>query len=299
MPRRAGLFPALVLAISTAAAAPQDGALGALLPADGAVPGWSRDGAPQAYEGEDLYAYINGGAEIYQEYGFRRVIVQDYGDAADRSVSLEIFEMASPAAAFGMFTFKRSGGGRPLGLGNGAELEAYYLNFWKGRFLVTLTGFDETAATLEGLAALAGAVDASLRDSAAPPALVAALPEDGLAPGSVKYVRGLIGLNNIYAFGTARGLAFAEAVRGLYGNGAGLVVLEYAAAGARVSAGRDLGAYLQGSDTFASESCDEEGVRVFRDGKGRRLALSGSGSRLLVGIGPDAGAVLDLVRRAR
>ena len=51
------------------------------LPADNAAAGWAKDGAPQEFEGEDLYTYIDGGAEIYQEYGFRRVIVQDYEDA--------------------------------------------------------------------------------------------------------------------------------------------------------------------------------------------------------------------------
>ena len=119
-------------------------------------PGWSRDGAPQEFVGEDLYTYIDGGAEIYQEYGFRRMVVQDYRSPAGKSVSLEIFEMETPAAAYGMFTFKRSGQGRIVPLGSGTELEDYYLNFWKGRFLVTLTGFDATTPTIDGLLAVAG-----------------------------------------------------------------------------------------------------------------------------------------------
>ncbi|MCK7482485.1 MAG: hypothetical protein M0C28_39200 [Candidatus Moduliflexus flocculans] len=55
--------------------------LRAYLPSDGAAPGWTQDGEPQEFEGEDLYTYIDGGAEIYQEYGFRRVVVQDYRNA--------------------------------------------------------------------------------------------------------------------------------------------------------------------------------------------------------------------------
>jgi len=39
---------------------------------------WTPDRDPRLYEGEDLFAFINGGAEIYHEYGFERVIVQEY-----------------------------------------------------------------------------------------------------------------------------------------------------------------------------------------------------------------------------
>jgi hypothetical protein len=123
---------AVVLAASALSASRFAGPLREYLPADGAAPGWARDGEPQEFEGEDLYSYIDGGAEIYQEYGFRRVVVQDYRNPRGKSVSLELFEMDSPAAAYGMFTFKRSGKGRSLGLGGGGEIEAYYLNFWKG-----------------------------------------------------------------------------------------------------------------------------------------------------------------------
>ncbi len=136
--------------------------LRSLLPAAGDAKGWVKDGEPQEFAGEDLYTYIDGGAEIYQEYGFRRVIVQDYENAAGKSVSLEIFEMETPAAAFGIFTFKRSGQGKSIAVGAGAELEDYYLNFWKGRFLVTLTGFDDSGGTIEGLLAVAGTVDAKI-----------------------------------------------------------------------------------------------------------------------------------------
>ena len=158
----------LLLALSAAVACTSSARVGpdtlaALVPEDGAVPGWSRDGDLQEYVGEDLYTYIDGGAEIYQEYGFRRVVLQDFKNAAGKSVSLEIFEMETPEAAYGIFTFKRSGEGNNVPLGLGAELEDYYLNFWKGRYLVTLTGFDETSETLAGLQAVGGKVDEKIR----------------------------------------------------------------------------------------------------------------------------------------
>ncbi len=277
----------------------KEGPLRAYLPAGNAVEGWAKDGEPQEYEGEDLYTYIDGGAEIYQEYGFRRVIIQDYKNAKGKSVSLEIFEMESPAAAFGMFSFKRSGNGKTISLGAGAELEAYYLNFWKGRFLVTLTGFDEAPETIDGLTAVAGIVDSKILDAGEAPGLVGALPAKGLRTGSVKYLKGLLGLNNIYPFYTARGLGFGEAARGVYENGATLLILDYGSLDARAKAWLDLRTYLAESDRFERAGGGETEVFLVLDGKGQSVAVAGSGSRLLIGISPDPSAALAIVGQSR
>jgi len=273
--------------------------LESLLPADGAAPGWSRDGEPQAFAGEDLYVYINGGAEIYQEYGFRRVVIQDYRNAAGRSLSLEIFEMETPAAAFGMFTFKRSGQGQDVPIGSGAELEDYYLNFWKGRYLATLTGFDESAATVAGLIAVGGRVEAMIMDTADPPPLVASLPAEGLRPGSVRYLRGLLGLNNVYPFPSAHGLGFAAAVKGDYGEGLFLVVMDYGSDAARETAWDELRAALEGSDKFEKVRASASGSMLFRDSRGRYAAFAPSGARIVFGVSSDLTASLLLVAQSR
>jgi hypothetical protein len=289
----------LVLACAAAAApACQEGSLRAYLPGGASVSGWARDGGPQEYEGENLYTYIDGGADIYQEYGFTRVVIQDYKSAAGKSASLEIFEMSTPAAAFGMFSFKRSGSGKAVQLGFEAELESYYLNFWKGRFLVTLTGFDDARETVDGLLAIGAAVAAKLPGDGREPALVGALPADGLKPGSVKYIKGLLGLNNLYPFYTARGLSFTEAVRGLYDDGTTLLLLDYGSAGSRREAWSELRAFLEGSERFARVGMEQTEHVLFQDGKGRFVAFGEAETRLIVGVASSATAALLIVSRA-
>jgi hypothetical protein len=303
--RRPG--PALLALVLTCAAVVgfgtsvrQGGTLRPFLPAGTDIPGWSADGGPQEFEGEDLYEYIDGGAEIYHEYGFRRVVVQDYESADGKSISLEIFEMETPAAAYGMFTFKRSGEGRSLALGGGGELESYYLNFWKGRFLATLTGFDDSRATVEALTSFARVLEAKLAGGGeGEPALAAALPREGLDPRSVKYLRGLLGLNNVYPFHTARGLAFTEAVRGLYGSGETLIILDYGTAEARRAAWLELRAGLEGSGRFERPENYLADAVVFKDGKGLYLAFGEAGTRLAVGIHSALDWALTTVARIR
>ncbi len=80
---------------------PQAISLHALI-SDNEIEDWKKQGASDLYRGEDLFHYINGGAEIYHEYGFEQVLVQDYANLNGKSISLEIFEMTTPESAFGI-----------------------------------------------------------------------------------------------------------------------------------------------------------------------------------------------------
>ncbi len=300
---RKGIIVAAALALSlstmcTSSRASRAGGLDAYVPKT-EVAGWARDGDPEHYEGEELYAYINGGAEIYHEYGFRRVVLQDYRDGQGRSVSLEIFEMDTPAAAYGMFTFKRSGQGKPVALGAEAELESYYVNFWKGPFLVTLTGFDEQPGTVEGLLALGAAVERRLPGTGDRPRLAGALPPEELRPGSVRSIRGWLGLNSLYPFPSARGLDFDEGIGGAYDSGARLIVLDHGQEGRAEGSWRESVASLAASERHISLETSDPSVAGFRDTKGRYLFLAASGTKQLVVFGPEPAACLELLGRAR
>ncbi len=196
-----------------------------ILPEAAALAGWAPAGRPEVYEGEALYEYIDGGAEIYQEYGFREVAVQDYKNEAGKTVVLEVYLMSSPAAAYGIYTFKTTGRGRLPGWGGvEAEVESYYLNMWGGPFLVTMTGLDESPETSSGLLMLGQAAAARLSGSLEKPFLIGGLPRAGLGPGSIKYFRGRLGLNNIRVLFSGRAFPFSEGVRALYEEGAELFI---------------------------------------------------------------------------
>ena len=97
------------------------GAIVDLAPSAREVEGWAPAGAAQVFEGEDLFQLINGGAEIYHEFGFQRALSQDYIGAEGRSIALEVYEMEGVAAAYGVYSFK-SGTGQPLDLGGDENL---------------------------------------------------------------------------------------------------------------------------------------------------------------------------------
>ncbi|MBD3223101.1 MAG: hypothetical protein GF313_00110, partial [Caldithrix sp.] len=62
------------------------------LPDDRFAGDWQKSGTPLTFDRENLYGRINGGAEIFLEYGFEQLLVQKYMNAQKR-LELEIYRM--------------------------------------------------------------------------------------------------------------------------------------------------------------------------------------------------------------
>lgn len=224
------IFSSLVLFLNCQnASSHEEEGLRALLPTASEIDNWERYLDFEEYKGEDLFFYINGGAEIYHEYGFERVIVQDYKSPNGRSASLEVYKMSSPDSAYGMYTFKSSGKGQELNVGHGCKLQDYYLNFWKGQYLVTITGFDAEKETIDGLKSIANAVDKKIRTqaNAEMPVIYSRLPQKDLETQSVKYFKGNLGLVNSYPFANTDIFKIQDGIKGTYLAGYDIYILEY------------------------------------------------------------------------
>jgi hypothetical protein len=187
-----------------------------LLPRAGDAGDWRPNGEPQTAAGEDLFVLINGGAEIYHEYGFEEVVLQSYSGGDDKTINLEIYKMDSQEAAYGIYTFKTGEEGEPLELGYEGWLESYYLNFWNGKYQVTVTGLGTDAATLDGIVLVGEAVDSRLEVESMRPQITTYLPDDNLRTNGMTYLRGNLGLFNQYLFDERDIFGLKEGVVGRY-----------------------------------------------------------------------------------
>jgi hypothetical protein len=192
--------------------------LPSLAPAAGDLDTWAPVGQALQYEGMDLYELINGGAEVYHEYGFRRVLAQEYGDQDQRFISLEIYEMENTAAAFGIYSFKTGPKGQSIPLGTEAILAGHYLNIWKGRFLLTLSGSDADESTREGLVEIGKAVTDRITTAGQRPELTHLLPVEPLSPAKVWYMAGDLALTNLALVSGLVPLGFTEGTAADYGR---------------------------------------------------------------------------------
>lgn len=193
---------------------------------------WVASGPGESYDTETIYSYIDGHAEVYVAYGFKRCVSRRYASpAGDAEIVVDLFEMASPADAFGVFSHDRAG--EDVAVGQGGIFRHGWLSFWKGSWYGSIysTGGDEGArqAVLDVGAAVAGA----LEDGGEVPSLVTRMPSSGLDPASVCYLRSpqilnahiFVGGDNLFGIGPE-----VEAVVGKYDLGgalAHLVLVQY------------------------------------------------------------------------
>ena len=124
--------------------------------------GWIVLEPPQTVAGNQLFTVINGGAELYVRLGFTRAVFAAYQSPAGKSINLEIYQMQTPALAREVYSQKVGEGGRAADFGTAARFEEYYLNFYRGSYQVTVSGYGADKQTAAGIFAIAGSVDARL-----------------------------------------------------------------------------------------------------------------------------------------
>jgi hypothetical protein len=215
--------------------------------------GWKAPAAAVRYDAQTIFQYIDGHGEVYRAYGMAACHARRYvGPAGEGDVVVDVFEMASPADAFGVFTHSREG--EKVDVGRDGRFGYGTLFFWKGRYFVSAHAELETEKARAAVLALGRAVAAEIPEKGEPPPIVGRLPRAGLDPESVVYLRHPrileahvpVGPGNPLSVGVA-----APAALGRYrlaGGPADLVVVEYEdAAGAEAAAAGFAQGYLDGT----------------------------------------------------
>ncbi|MBN1212643.1 MAG: hypothetical protein JXA92_08705 [candidate division Zixibacteria bacterium] len=170
-----------------------------VLPADGFEAGWERAEQTRVFHKNDLYGHIDGGAELFLEFGFEKLLVQKYKNSPDE-IDLEIYEMTEPAAALGIYLMKC---GRETPLENIPARNtgnAYQTTVVKNNFFIQVNSFSGDEKFLPVMGKLARQTLKSIAESE-PFTLFDLLPKENLVPGSELLLRGQYALQPIYTFG--------------------------------------------------------------------------------------------------
>ena len=161
------------------------------LPQKNEVRGWKRMEAISHYTRESLYGYINGGAEIFLQYDFRHlthaVFSRDIQGAASEII-VEIYTMATPLDAFGIFSVNRSGGEQVSQKIDALNwISPSQINFVKEFYYVNILGFECSIEELEDFVSI---IAYKIPGEPRIPAALKQFPDENRIPGSEKYIKG-------------------------------------------------------------------------------------------------------------
>jgi hypothetical protein len=196
------------------------------LPSEGHITEWEPVGEPLTYQGDQLYDFIDDGAAIYMEYGFDHAVDAVYASHDNEIIEVDIYVMSDDAAACGIFHFIASGKGTPVTLGAEGLLYGNYLIFWKGNYFVTISGDHADPQTVSGILDIGQYVDDRMKCASSEPEILKIFKNADADFNEIKYIRGLIALNDIYHFDDRNIFGAGEGAAGI-GAGCKIILLRY------------------------------------------------------------------------
>jgi hypothetical protein len=253
----------------------------ALLPRSGFLGDWSVEASPRVFSGSALYGHIDGGAEIFFEFGFEEATVQRYRSKAGEVV-VDCYRMTDPVAALGIY-LGRCGKETPdHAFGERHTLGRYQLMFVRDRYFVIIDNPGGAPALVPTLTQFARAIAARFPPSRTLNALDE-LPGQDLIEGSQRLIRGPVALEAIATLGRGDILQLGRRITAAAADYTGpdgkhtLVVVTYPDAKAAAAALGNLAANL---DPEIDALARTDTRLVFRDYDGTFGTASVAGDHL-------------------
>ena len=163
--------------------------------------GLKKTDSPKIYNRENLFDYLDGGAELYLAYDFQKLIVQKYlfpqdAFAQKKTLTVEIFQMSSSFDAYGLFSLDQDG--EELNIEQKALYGYGLLKLWKDNYFIRILNTEGTDE-LKGMTIKMGKeISEKIKNKGELPQLLSFLPENGFVPTSFRYFHKFTVLNYLY-----------------------------------------------------------------------------------------------------
>jgi hypothetical protein len=160
---------------------------------------WLLQKPVRIFKGDQLFSHINGGAELFLEYGFYDLAVYKYVNE-DISIEIELYRMETATSALGIYLSK-TGQQLPLkelSVRNSAN--QYQIVFTTGQYFVMINNFSGQTKQLRMMIELSQSIIQQVHVSDADN-IFSYLPRKNMIEDSQVIFRGPFGLQSIYTFG--------------------------------------------------------------------------------------------------
>lgn len=169
------------------------------LPGNNVINGWVKSEASRVFKKTALFNHINGGAEIFHEFGFDELIVQNYKNNSEE-ISIEIYKMEYPTSALGIYLMK-CGQETPInGISARNSGNRFQFTIFSGNYFIQINNFTGNKKNLPAMVQFSLFLLSPIKTNNHIEVLKY-LPEKNLFPGSIRIIRGKYGLEPIYTFG--------------------------------------------------------------------------------------------------
>jgi len=177
---------------------------------------WIVEEPVKLFVGEELFRHINGGAELFLEFGFEDLTVCKYNNK-ETSFDLEIYKMKNPTSALGIYLSK-TGQETPLReipVRNTANL--YQIVITSGRYFIMVNNFSGNKQLISSMIRLSQLIVNQIEKSEIVD-IFTFLPKQNIIDESKIIFRGPFGLQSVYTFGKGDVLQLKGEIFGVGAN---------------------------------------------------------------------------------
>jgi hypothetical protein len=168
------------------------------------------------FAASNLYDYIDGGAELFLEFGFEELSVYAYR-RDEEEVTLEMYRMSNSEAALGIYLM-RCGDETPIpGVRARNSGDRFQFSVLKGSHFIQVNSFEGKESLIPVMVALTQRALQGIPEGDSV-TLLSRLPQAGLVPASELIVRGPYALQPVFTFGKGDVLQLGGEVFGLVGD---------------------------------------------------------------------------------
>jgi hypothetical protein len=266
----------LLLAAATSAQSALD-----VLPDENWLPGWEYSWDAVNYEGDDLFFLINGGADLYMEYGFADVAAVEMSHPDKGSLYVEVYRMDSDSAAFGVFSLRSGSAPLIMEPSPWVVFGEDFLHVWQKNYYVAASGagldaalrlqvFNELVQHIRGQAPGVNELPGLVHRKTSPDT-----PE-------YAYLMGPLALSNVYSFGPTDVFNTREALL-IREPGRRTLIFSYPSAGQAGEVFSAVTEYMKGTRRFSDLSLQDDSFTAV-DRQGNVLHARPDGSVIRVAI---------------
>jgi hypothetical protein len=147
----------------------------------------------RSFAGKALFGYINGGADLYHEFGFERLSVQEVR-LNDVTYFNEVYRMSDAAGAFGIFSVSHGACVPDDSLPLSSCVSPYAIQWAQSRYFVRVASESGSPGAQSGALLLARKLSTKIRGDfwSIPPVPAAA----GATERTLQLIRGILGMQN-------------------------------------------------------------------------------------------------------
>ena len=216
-------IPIWLLSAALSGAVPAAAQDTAFLPPNGFLQTWNRSENPRVFTAGDLYGYIDGGAEMFLEFGFEQLTVLPYlpariaGKNPADEFKVEIYRMADPAAAAGIYLMNCGVESQDPAFPERHSINQFQLIFKRERYYVIVNNSEGNEKLRPAMFEFGRYVATRLPPDTAIKA-GELLPQPGLVKNSARLIRGPYGLQSVFTLGNGDILQLGRQITAVAGN---------------------------------------------------------------------------------